>query len=203
MAESKPVSFRVDQATSDALEQLAAGFPNKQDMLNALMDAYAEKGAKSQVPADIAGHMEALGDYLDGIKAIALNMTRAFSLAKQTAQDKVAAQMQAKDNTIVDLQGKVTELQAELTQVQQDAEKATQQAQAQAQAEIAQAQAEVAQANKQIITLQAQVVELQGQLIAAVQVQKSAEQTTPVTVDVSKPARRKKASSQTQTPTGE
>lgn len=199
MAESKPISFRVDQATCDALEQLAAGFPNKQDMLNALMSAYAEQGAKSALPVDIAGHMETLGGYLDGIKAVSLDMAKAFSLAKQTAQDKVAAQMQAKDNTIVDLQGKVTELQAEFTQVRQDAEKATQQAQAQAQAEIAQAQAEVAQANKQIIALQAQVVELQGQLIAAVQVQKSAEQTTPVTVDVSKPARRKKASSQTQT----
>lgn len=199
MAETKPVSFRVDQATADALEQLAAGFPSKQDMLNALMSAYAEQGAKSALPVDIAGHMETLGGYLDGIKAVSLDMAKAFSLAKQTAQDKVAAQMQAKDNTIVDLQGKVTELQAEFTQVRQDAEKATQQARAQAQAEIAQAQAEVAQANKQIIALQAQVVELQGQLIAAVQVQKSAEQTmpTPVTVDVSKPARRKKASTAT------
>lgn len=198
MAESKPVSFRVDQATSDALEQLAAGFPSKQDMLNALMSAYAEQGAKSALPVDIAGHMETLGGYLDGIKAVSLDMAKAFSLAKQTAQDKVAAQMQAKDNTIVDLQGKVTELQAELAQAQQHAEKATQQAQADAQAQITELQAELADANKQIISLQGKVTELQAltveKLLSAVQTSQATQ--APITVDVQKPTRRKKTSSQ-------
>lgn len=204
MAESKTVSFRVDQATADALEQVAAGFTNKQDMLNALMNALEEQGARTDLPADIAGRMEALDNYISGIKSVAVDMANAFKLAKQTAQDKVTAQLTAKDNTIMDLQGKITELQAELAQAQEQAQEQLAQAQATAQAQIAELQAELAQVNKQFIALQTLNMD---RLISAVssQPQQQPEPTekAPVMVDVSKPTRRKKASSQTQTPTGE
>jgi len=165
--EAKVRSFRVTDETANKFkaitEQLGA---NQQQTLARLIDLYEMQGAKTALPTDIAGRMDEMDTYLSGMSRIVLELADAYSNVKTDTRNLYAAQLNAKDSTIADLQEKVKDLQEALQTAEQDAEQRAREAEQAAQQEIADAKAELAVANKDLISLQKQVLDLQAQLLA-------------------------------------
>lgn len=153
--ELKPKSFRVSDETANKFKEISAAIGgNQQETLARLIDIYEMQASKAAMPSAVANRLEDLNGHLTAITRIYMDMVDGISTCRQTAHAEYAAQLQAKDTIIADLQGQIAECTKQLAALEQARNTA-----------VAEVKTQLADAQGEVIKLQKQVVDLQGQLL--------------------------------------
>jgi chromosome segregation ATPase len=108
--ELKVRSFRADNETYDKFKQLAEGeFGNQGQCLSALINLYEVEKSKA-ILTNRGLEIESFQDYLNKISGLFLTSLQLNQDAEGRIREEFARQIESKDNTIVDLQSKITDL---------------------------------------------------------------------------------------------
>lgn len=156
MSDVKVKSFRITDELAEKIKEITAELGgSSQQAFSTIVNAYEMQASKETLPTGISGRIEELDGHLNSINRIVIDLADAYNSCKQVTKDQYAAELQAKDTKISNLEEQISDLKEQAKLKDAEKEKA-----------VIEVKNQLNKANTEIIKLQKEVVELQKQLIA-------------------------------------
>lgn len=111
-----PTNFRVTKATAEKFRKVATEFSNQDAALNAMLSSYHKIELQRSIPA-YASEIETFQTYLDILSSKYVGVLTDYANVDEKARASMQNLLQSKDNTIVELEGRIQGMDASVKEL--------------------------------------------------------------------------------------